>query len=112
MAVRSVTIGTTYTQLTPTFTQPTAVTLMIFCNLETPDPLDADYGLQYVSIRVGPEGVADGSDTYTILNQVPLDAGDSLTLQQERFILDAGDAIYASTTSPANLSATVSYVSI
>ena len=42
MAVRSVTIGTTYTQLTPTFTQPTAVTLMIFCNLETPDPLDAD----------------------------------------------------------------------
>lgn len=112
MSLRSTKINSTFTSVTPVITAPTAVTLMIFCNLQPLDPGDPTSGEQYVSVRVGPVGTANVNDTYTILNEVKIDPSDTLTFDTERLILDAGDAIYASTSSPNELTVTISYVSI
>jgi hypothetical protein len=112
MSLRSTKVNSTFTAVTPVISAPTAVTLMIFCNLQPLNPLDPTSGEQYVSVRVGPAGVADASDTYTILNEVKIDPSDTLTFDTERLILDAGDAIYVATSSPNELTVTLSYVSI
>jgi hypothetical protein len=88
-----------------------AITVMFFCNLNSRDPLDITAGREFIDVYVASAGGAPASEN-KIINQLPLDAGDTFTFNTERLILNADDIIYASTTTLGSVSATVSYIKI
>jgi hypothetical protein len=114
MAILSTLVNNTPVAISPTLTTDMAVTVMMFCNLNTPDPLDAAVGRQYLNIYVVASG--DAPDTVAgenkIVNQVPVDAGDTFTFSAERLVLSAGDRVWATTTDASQVSVTISYVVI
>ncbi len=111
MAILSTSLTTTPTAISPNLSTDSAVTVMLFCNLNAPDPLNPDAGREYVDIFA----VASGStplDLNQIAKQVPIDAGDTFTFSTERLVLGPNDRIHASTTTLNAVSATISYVVI
>lgn len=114
MAILSTLVNNTPVAISPTLTTDMAVTVMMFCNLNTPDPLDDTVGRQYLDIYVVASG--DSPDTVAgenkIANQVPVDAGDTFTFSAERLVLSAGDRVWATTTDASQVSVTISYVVI
>jgi len=85
--------------------------VMFFCNLNTPDPLDPAVGRQFIDVHVVPSG-GNTTDSNKIASQVPIDAGDTFTFSTERLVLSPNDRIYAATTTPSEVSVTISYVVI
>lgn len=111
MAILSTLLTNTPAAISPNLAGDTAVTVMLFCNLNLPNPSDSSMGRQYVDIHV----VASGgsiTDTNKIVNQVPLDAGDTFVLSTERIVLGPGDRVYARTTDTGEVSVTITYVVI
>lgn len=114
MAISSTLVSNTPVAISPTLTTDMAVTVMMFCNLNTPDPLDETIGRQYLDIYL----VADGSTPDTVFgenkiaNQIPVDAGDTFTFSAERLVLSSGDRVWAATTDAGQVSVTISYVVI
>lgn len=88
-----------------------AVTVMFFCNLNTPDPGDPTVGRQNLNIYVVKNGDVY-NNTNKIANQLPVDAGDTFTFSAERLVLSPGDKVYASTSTNNQVSVTISYVII
>lgn len=111
MAILSTSLDTTPVAISPNLTTDSAVTVMLFCNLNTPDPLDPTIGIQYIDIYVVASGDTP-SDLNKIANQVPVDAGDTFTFSTERLVLGPSDRIYAETTTLGEVSVTISYVVI
>jgi hypothetical protein len=111
MAILNTSLATTPTAISPVLTTDSAVTVIFFCNLNTPDPLDSNVGKEYIDIFV----VASGSTPLPvnqIAKQIPVDAGDTFTFSTERLVLSPNDRIYASTTTLNSVSVTISYVVI
>ena len=111
MAIQSTNLSNVPLPITPSSASDLAVTVMFFCNLNTPDPLDDTIGRQFLDIYV----VKSGDSTSTINqvgNQIPVDAGDTFTFSAERLVLSSGDRIWANATNATQVSVTVSYVII
>ena len=103
MAILSTPLQSTTTAISPVLATDMAVTVMMFCNLNTT--------IEYIDIYV----VAAGDtaiDANKVVQQVPLDPSDTFTFSTERLVLSPGDRIYASTTTNNQVSVTVSYVTI
>lgn len=111
MAILSTALSTTPVPISPNLSTDSAVTVMLFCNLNTPDLLDPIAGRQYIDIHVVAAG-GTPNDQNKIANQVPIDAGDTFTFSTERLVLGPNDRIYASTTTLIQVSVTISYVVI
>ena len=80
MAILSTNLNSTPVAISPNLTTDSAVTVMLFCNLNTPDPLDDSIGRQFLDIYVvASSGTAN--TTNIIANQVPVDAGDTFTFE-------------------------------
>ena len=110
MAIQSTTIGTSNTTLY-TSSGNTAVTCIWVCNTATYDPLNPTTGLTYLDlhfVKTG-EGI---TTTNLIVNQLPVPAGETVTFDTEKIILDNGDRVIASSAAPANLVATVSTLGV
>jgi hypothetical protein len=114
MAILSTLVNNTPGAISPTLTSDIAVTVMMFCNLNAPDPLDDTVGRQFLDIYI----VASGGIPDTVLgenkiaNQIPVEAGDTFTFSAERLVLSSGDRVWASTTDANQVSVTISYVVI
>lgn len=111
MAILSTSLATTLTPISPNLSTDSAITVMFFCNLNTPDPLDPTVGRQFIDVHAVPMG-GTPLDSNKIANQVPIDAGDTFTFSAERLVLSPNDRIYASTTTSNEISVTISYVVI
>jgi hypothetical protein len=111
MAILSTSLTTTPVPISPNLSTDSAITVMFFCNLNVPDPLDSALGRQFINIYVVPGGV-NPTDVNQIANQVPVDAGDTFTFSAERLVLSPNDRIYANTTTLDSVSVTISYVVI
>ena len=79
-----------------------AITCIILCN--TSPSVDAT-----VSVWAVPAAIAAG-DANMILNEVSLPAGETFSMDTERFILSDGDSIQAQASQNLIVTATVSYV--
>ena len=112
MAIQNTQIGGGYTDL---LTVPAdtswAVTTMLFCNTGLPADIGTDDGDTYLDLHLCAGGAA-ADDTNMILNSIPIPAGETFTMDTEKIILEAGDVIKAATTSPTNITATISYMEV
>lgn len=111
MAILSTLLTSTAAPISPNLTGDTAITVMLFCNLNLPDQEDSALGKQYLDIHVVADG-ASASNINKIVNQVPIDAGDTFVLSTERIVLGSGDRVYAKTTDTNEVSVTITYVVI
>jgi hypothetical protein len=111
MAILSTSLSTTLTPISPALSTDSAITVMFFCNLNTPDPLDPTVGRQFIEVHIVPMG-GTPTDSNKIANQIPIDAGDTFTFSAERLVLSSNDRVYASTTTLNEVSVTISYVVI
>jgi hypothetical protein len=111
MAILSTLLTSTAAPISPDLAGDTAITVMLFCNLNLPGLEDSTLGKQYLDIHVVADGAAV-SNTNKIVNQVPIDAGDTLILSNERIVLGPGDRVYAKTTDTNEVSVTITYVVI
>jgi hypothetical protein len=111
MAILNTSLTTTATPISANLTADTAITVMFFCNLNTPNPADAAEGRQFLDIFVVQSGGIP-TTTNKIGNQIPVDASDTYVLNTERLVLSPGDRIYASTTDAGQVSVSISYVII
>lgn len=110
MAIQSTAIGTSNTTLY-TSSGNTAVTCIWVCNTATYDPLNPTTGLTYLDLHFVKTG--DGiTTTNLIVNQLPVPAGETVTFDTEKIILDNNDRVIASSAAPANLVATVSTLGV
>jgi hypothetical protein len=114
MAILSTLLSDTVGAISPDLTRDVAITTLIFCNLNTPDPLDETIGRQNINVYVVVDGDTPDELTGTnkIISQLPVDAGDTFSFSTERLVLGAGDIIQASTTDSGQVSVTISYVTI
>ena len=90
-----------------------AVTAMLFCNVAV-NPQEEIYtegGDSYLDVHLCASGAAAGVDNM-VLNNIPIPAGETFTFNEEKIILEAGDIIRASSTSPTNITATISYMEV
>ena len=87
------------------------MTCIWVCNTATYDPLNPTTGLTYLDLHFVKTG--DGiTTTNLIVNQLPVPAGETVTFDTEKIILDNGDRVIASSAAPANLVATVSTLGV
>jgi hypothetical protein len=88
-----------------------AVTTMLFCNTALPQDIYTDEGDTYLDLHL-----CKGGESQTlgnmVLNNIPIAAGDTFSFDTEKIILEEGDTIRASTTSPTTITATVSYIEV
>ena len=110
MAIQSAAIGTSNTDLY-TSSGNTAVTCIWVCNTATYNPLDPTNGLTYLDLHFVKQGQGV-TNTNLIVNQLPVPAGETVTFDTEKIILDNGDRVVANTSAPANLVATISVINV
>lgn len=111
MAIQSTLLNNTLSAISPSIASDIAVTTLIFCNLNTPDPADETVGMQYLDVHIVASSSSAGNEN-KIINQLPLSAGDTFSFSTERVVLGVGDRIYASTTDTSQVSVTISYVTL
>jgi len=85
----------------------TAITALIICNTATYNPASPQDGLTYLTLWAKKSGIAVGA-VNQIVNAMPVPAGETVSFDTEKLVLDDGDQIVAYCPVPANLSATVS----
>jgi hypothetical protein len=86
-----------------------AITTILICNNATDDGTganDTTFDLHFV-----PNGGAR-QDANQVLNGLKVSAADTFTFNVERIILEEGDQVIVVSGSPANLSATISYLEV
>jgi hypothetical protein len=111
MAIQSTAIGSTNTTLFSS-TGNNAITTVMVCNKAVYDPLNPLTGLTYLNLYVVASGGSADNNLNMIVNQLPMTAGETVTFDTEKIILTNGDSIVATSASPANLIATVSYLEV
>lgn len=111
MAINSATItGGSYTTIY-TSTGNNAVTCIWVCNTATYDPLNPTTGLTYLDIHFVKSG-AGVINANQVVNQLPVPAGESVTFDTEKMILDNGDSVVMYSPVPYNLVATISTIPV
>lgn len=78
-----------------------AITCLVFCNTSSTD--------DEVTIWIVPAGDPAGNANM-IINAMPIPAGETFSIDTERFILSDGDAVQAQASQDNLITATVSYV--
>lgn len=112
MAIENTQVGGGYTDiLTVPAGQSWAVTTILFCNTALPEEIYTDGADTFLDLHFCKSGVAAGPENQ-VLNSVPVPAGETFSFDTEKIILEAGDIVKAATTSPTNLTATVSYIEV
>jgi hypothetical protein len=119
MAINSVAIGSTDTELLPfngvDNTVPTgekwAITTIMVCNTWVPNPGHEEDGLTQFDMHFVKSGEPKGNPN-KVINNLPLPAGETFTFDSEKVILEEGDRIVLLGESPTVLSATVSYLRV
>jgi len=110
MAITNSTIATTDTNLlTVPSSKSYAITTIIVCNTA------ADDGTGVNDTKFDMHIIPDGQSKATsnlVLNDLEVAAADTFTFSMERVILDEGDRVVLVGQSPANLSATISYLEV
>lgn len=101
MAIVNANIGSGVPGQVYSSTGETAVTAVMFCNVGQVDTS--------IDVWLVPAGVSL-SNTCMILNSIDMPAGETFSIDTERFILENGDAIYAQAADTNVISATVSYI--
>lgn len=91
-----------------------AITTVIVCNTATYNPASPTSGLTYLYLYAVPSGGSSSSpDTNTtIVNKLPIPAGETVTFDQEKMVLGTGDMLVGKSESPANLVVTVSTLAV
>lgn len=103
MAILSTLLATSTGPITPNLGTDVAITVMMFCNLNT--------AIENIDVHAVANG-ASPSNTNKIVDQAPVDPGDTFIFSTERLVLGAGDRIHASATTGNMVAVTVSYVII
>jgi hypothetical protein len=110
MAILNAAIATTDTNLlTVPSNKSYAITTIIVCNTS------ADDGTGVNDTKFDMHIIPDGQSRSTsnlVLNDLDVAAADTFTFSLERVILDEGDRVVLVGQSPANLSATISYLEV
>jgi len=89
------------------------VTTMMIVNTATPDPADDTAGETYLTAHLVVGGGAGGINTTNmVINSLRISAGETFVWDTEKIVLDATDSVVLVSTTPNNLSATISYVEI
>lgn len=84
-----------------------AITTIIFCNTSTYVPATPTLNQSLLYVYAVPvSGTADSSTI--IVNGLPIPAGETVSLDQEKMVLSTGQAIWAKTDSLSNITATIS----
>ena len=110
MAIQSSAIGTSNTDIYVS-SGNTAVTCIWVCNTATYDPNNPSTGQTYLDLHFVKQGQGV-TNTNIIVNQLPVPAGETVTFDTEKIILDNGDRVVANTSAPANLVATISVINV
>ena len=84
-----------------------AITTIIVCNTATYNPSSPATGLTYLSVWAV-KNLASRGDINLIVNALPVPAGETVSFDQEKIVLENGDSIVAYCPSPANLAMTIS----
>ena len=110
MSLTSIAIGTTNTTVYAS-TGNNAITTMIICNINvfvdaTPTANTAKFTLYAV-----PSGQSVGN-TNMIVNAIPITAGETLSLDQEKLVLGNGDTLIAKSDTGSTLVMTISTLAV
>lgn len=92
-----------------------AITTLIFCNTATFDSNNPLTGQTNLYLYVVPSAEVSGTTTlpkHTLVNGLPIPAGETVTFDQEKMVLANGDRLIAKSDSPANLVVTVSTLAV
>lgn len=114
MAIKNETIGSTNT-LIYTSSGNNAITTIIVCNTATFNPASPLTGSTNLYLYAVPSADVSGTSTsakHTLINGLPIPAGETVTLDQEKVVLSSGDVIIAKSDLPANLVITVSTLAV
>ena len=88
-----------------------AITTIMFCNVGIADPDTPNSDLTFLSLHLVKGGDPAG-DKNMVLNAIPIPGGETFTFDTEKIILEENDLVYALTTSPEVISATISYLEV
>lgn len=113
MAITNATIGTTASAVF-TSSGDMAITTVIVCNTAAYDPNNPSSELTNLYLYAVPAGgtPASPATNTTIVNGLPIPAGETVTFDQEKMVLANGDMLVAKSDSPANLVVTVSTLAV
>jgi hypothetical protein len=107
MAIENHAIGSTNTTVY-TSNGNNAITTIIVCNTAAFDPADPTSEETKLYLYAVPNGVSPVTSTQLIINGLPVPAGETVSLDQEKMVLSNGDTIVAKSDAPTNLVVTVS----
>lgn len=110
MAISNSTIGTSNTVVYSSIGD-NAITTVIICNTLPFDPANPLTGQTNLYLYAVPAADVAGTATqpkHTIINGLPIPAGETVSLDQEKIVLADGDKLIAKSDSPANLVITIS----
>lgn len=114
MAIANTAIGSTNTAIY-TSAGNNAITTIIVCNTALFNPSNPTDGQTELFLYAVPAAEVSGTTTqlkHTIVNGLPIPAGETVSLDQEKMVLANGDLLVAKSGSPANLVVTVSTLQV
>ena len=88
-----------------------AITTILFCNTSTFSSSSPTTNQSLLYVYAVPSGSSAGTGTL-IVNGLPIPAGETVSLDQEKLVLANGDTIVAKTDSLSNITATVSTLAV
>lgn len=95
-----------------------AITSIIVCNLNPFDPLNPNNNTYYFTLYAVPFGELlpppgiNVLPKHTIVNNIPITAGETLSLDQEKLVLTSGDLLVAISDVADQLSVTISTLQV
>tara|TARA_B110000503_G_scaffold143523_1_gene245526 strand:+ start:1382 stop:1717 length:336 start_codon:yes stop_codon:yes gene_type:complete len=111
MAIANALIDGDTTLLTVPANKRYAITNILICNNEDTNLVHEEHGITDFDMHLVKTG-DPVSLTNMILSTVQMPAGETFSLDEERIILEGGDRVVISGSSPTVLSATVSYMEV
>jgi len=116
MAISNTTIASSNTVVyTSTGNNGNAITTIMVCNTATYDPLNPTAGQTNLFLYIVPAAEVSGNNTllkHTVINGLPIPAGETVSLDQEKIVLEHNAKIIAKSSSPANLAITISSLEV
>lgn len=88
-----------------------AITTLIFCNTSTYVDATPTLNQSKLYVYAVPDGGTADSTTI-IVNGLPIPAGETVSLDQEKMVLSDGQSIWAETDSLSNITATISTLAV
>jgi hypothetical protein len=88
-----------------------AITSMIICNLYEFNPANPTANTANLSLYAVPSGVTLTAN-HLIVNAVPITAGETLSLDQEKLVLANGDMLYAKSSVASTLVMAISTLTV